>query len=73
MRLYKAICAWLEASARLMNEPDEFHPEGGGEARSEHAHAYTLPPELHVRSNREPLYDDEDRGHRRRPVGFTRR
>lgn len=73
MRLYRAICAWLEASARMMDEPEEFHPEGAGEARSEHAHSYSVPPELHIRSNREPLYDDEDRAFRRRPIGFTRR
>lgn len=72
MRLYRAICAWLEASTALMNEPEEFHPEGAGEARSEHAHAYTVPPELHIRSNREPIYADEDRARRTRPIGFTR-
>jgi len=73
MRLYRAICAWLEASAAAMNEPQEFGPEGAGEARSDHAHSYSVPPELHVRSEREPLYDDEDRTRRTRPIGFTRR
>ena len=73
MRLYRAICAWLEASARLMDEPDEYHPEGAGEARSEHAYAYSAPPELHVRSNHEPAYDDEDRARPRWPIGFTAR
>lgn len=72
MRLYRAICAWLEASAAMMSEPDEFHPEGAGEARSEHAHAFSTPPEFHIRSNREPLYGDEDRGRNARPIGFTR-
>lgn len=56
-----------------MAAPDEFYPEGAGEARSEHAHAYAVPPELHIRSNREPLYDDEDRARRTTPIGFTRR
>jgi hypothetical protein len=72
MRLYRAICAWLEASARLMDEPDEFYPQGAGEARSEHAHSYAVPPELHIRSNREPHYDDEDRARRTSPIGFSR-
>jgi hypothetical protein len=56
----------------MMDEPEEHHPEGAGEARSEHAHAYTVPPELHIRSNREPLYDDEDVARRTRPIGFRR-
>lgn len=72
MRLYRAICAWLEASAAAMAKPEQFGPEGAGEARSDHAHAYSVPPELHIRSNREPLYDDEDRARRTRPIGFTR-
>lgn len=72
MRLYAALCAWLEASTRLMEAPEEFHREGAGEARSEHAHAYAAPPELHIRSNHEPAYNDEDRA-RRTPLGFTRR
>jgi hypothetical protein len=73
VRLYNAICAWLEASARLMDDPDEHHPEGAGEARSEHAHSFSSEPELHIRSNHEPLYDDEDKGRPMRPIGFTRR
>ena len=47
MRLYRAICAWLEASAAALSEPQEFGPEGAGEARSEFAHDYTTAPELH--------------------------
>jgi hypothetical protein len=30
MRLYRAVCAWLEASAAAMSEPEEFGPEGAG-------------------------------------------
>jgi hypothetical protein len=70
MRLYRAICAWLEASAAAMSEPEEFYPEGAGEARS--AHAYAMPPELHIRSNREPLHGDEDTAQRTRSIGFRR-
>lgn len=73
MRLYRAICAWLEASAEAMAAPDEYGPEGAGEARSEHSHSFSSEPELHIRSTHEPAYDDEDKGHRVRPIGFTRR
>lgn len=71
MRLYRAICTWLEASAAAMSEPEEFFPEGAGEARSEHAHSYSVPPELHIRSDRQPLYDD-DGADKMHPIGFTR-
>lgn len=71
MRLYRAICAWLEAHAAYLAESEEPHPEGAGEARSEHAHSFSTPPELHVRSDHEPLYDDDMR--KRTPLGFTRR
>ena len=72
MRLYRALCAALEAYAATMSEPDEFGPEGAGEARSEHAHTYSTPPELHVRSDRQSLDDDDSGSYKRRPIGFTR-
>lgn len=72
MRLYRAICAWLEASAAAMSEPTDFGPEGAGEARSEHAHSCTSSPELHS-GYRERAIDDDDGGaYRTRPIGFTR-
>jgi len=48
MRLYRALCAWLEASAEALREQPEFGPEGAGEARVEYARGYTSPPELHL-------------------------
>jgi hypothetical protein len=73
MRLYRAICAWLEASAEAMSEAEDFGPEGAGEARSEHAHSFSAPPELHIRSDRQSLDDDDSGSYRkRRPIGFTR-
>jgi hypothetical protein len=73
MRLYRAICAWLEASARMMDEPDEYHPEGAGEARSEHADSYTSRPELHSGYSERTIDDDDGGAYRTRPIGFTRR
>jgi hypothetical protein len=73
MRLYRAICAWLEASAAAMSESDEFGPEGAGEARSEHAHSFSAPPELHIGSDRLSIDDDDGGVYRKRPLGFTRR
>jgi hypothetical protein len=53
-----------------METPDEFGPEGAGEARSEHAHSYSTKPELHV-SFRGQWWDDEGEDMRpRRKVGF---
>jgi hypothetical protein len=72
MRLYRAICAWLEASARMMDGPEDFHPEGAGEARSEHAHAYTSRPELHAGYSERSIDDDDSGVYRTRPIGFRR-
>jgi hypothetical protein len=47
IRLYRAVCGWLEASTRAMEREDEPFPEGGGAAHVEHAHSYTTEPELH--------------------------
>lgn len=67
MRLYRAICAALEAYAASMSEP-----EGAGEARSEHAHSFSTPPELHARSDRQSIDDDDGGTYRKlRPIGFT--
>lgn len=50
MRLYHAICTWLEASAleKLGAGPEEPHPEGNNFAHVEHAHSFTTEPELHA-------------------------
>lgn len=69
MRLYRALCAALEAYAAAMSDPEEFHPEGAGEARSEHAHTYSTPPELHIRSDRQSLDDDDGGSYRFIPLG----
>ena len=72
MRLYRALCAALEAYAAAMSSPEEFGPEGAGEARSEHAHSFSTPPELHARSDRQSIDDDDGGTYKRRPIGFTR-
>ena len=75
MRLYKAVCAWLEANAAQMghkHEPDEPHPEGDVYAQAEHAHSYTTEPELHAGYRGISIdYDDESR--RRGRIGFQPR
>jgi hypothetical protein len=51
MRLYHAICTWLEASAleKLAGagSSEEPQPEGNNFAHVEHAHSYSTMPELH--------------------------
>lgn len=69
MRLYKALCAALEAYAEAMAAEEEHHPEGAGQAQAEHAHSYSQPPEMHIGTNRQSIDDDEAL---RRPVGFRR-
>ena len=53
MRLYNAICAWIEATAfeklAKASEPDESpQPEGNNFAQVEHAHSFSSEPELHA-------------------------
>lgn len=62
MRLYKAVCAWLEAHAAQMGregEPAEPHPEGNNFAQAEHAHSFTSEPELHSGYRGTSLNDDD--------------
>lgn len=63
MRLYKAVCAWLEANAQQMHRSDEHepHPEGDVYAQAEYAHSYTTQPEMHI-ANRGQSIDDDDGG-----------
>lgn len=63
MRLYNAVCAWLEAHAQQMGKDDspEPHPEGDIYAQAEHAHSYTSEPELHA-GHRGTSLDDDDGG-----------
>lgn len=71
MRLYKAVCAWLEAHAAQMGHDEELHPEGDVYSQAEHAHSYTSEPELHAGHRDQPeYYEDEARTPRRRPIGF---
>jgi hypothetical protein len=72
MPLYRAICAWLEASAAAMSQPEEFGPEGDGPAQAEYAHSYTSTPELHSGYSSQSIDDDDDARHKPRPIGFTR-
>ena len=72
MRLYRAICSWLEASARALSEPQEFGPEGAGPSQAEYAHSYTSHPELHSGRPSRSIDDDDSGTYRTRPIGFTR-
>lgn len=67
MRLYRAICAWLEASARAMDTDHKPTPEGNNFTQAEHAHSYSGPPELHAGYSRQSI-DDDDSGTYR--IGF---
>jgi len=73
MRLYRAVCAWLEASAAGMSEECEPQPEGNNFAQAEYAHSYTAAPELHAGHRGQSIDDDEGGVYRARPIGFTRR
>jgi hypothetical protein len=75
MRLYAAICAWLEAHATSMgsDEPQrEPQPEGNNFTQAEHAHSYTSEPELHAAYSRQSIDDDQGGVDRMRPIGFRR-
>jgi len=72
MRLYNAICGWLEAHAAAMGADHEPVPEGNNFSQAEHAHSYTAPPELHAASDRQSLDDDQGGVYRVRPIGFRR-
>lgn len=61
MRLYNAVCAWLEAQASQMGREDEPRPEGDVYSQAEHAHSYTSRPELHA-GHRAQSIDDDDGG-----------
>jgi len=50
MRLYHAICTWIEASAfeKIASAgSEEPQPEGNNFANVEHAHSFSSEPELH--------------------------
>jgi hypothetical protein len=49
LRLYHAICSWIEASAfeKLTAGGQEPQPEGNNFAQAEHAHSFSSEPELH--------------------------
>lgn len=58
MRLYHAICAWLEASAlEKLGKGEEAVPEGNNFAQAEHAHSFTNEPELHAGYRPEHMMD----------------
>lgn len=50
MRLYHAICAWIEASAlaKIAGGGEEPQAEGNNFAQLEHAHSFSSEPELHA-------------------------
>lgn len=75
MRLYAAICQWLEADASAKGAPQEQHephPEGNNFAQAEYAHSYTAAPELHAGYRGQSIDDDEGGVYRVRPAGFRR-
>jgi hypothetical protein len=75
MRLYAAICGWLEAHAASMSAEPAQHepqPEGNNFAQAEHAHAYTSAPELHAGYSTQSIDDDQGGVYRTRPIGFRR-
>ena len=59
MRLYHAICAWIEASAieKLGARGEEPQPEGNNFAQAEHAHSFSSEPELHAGHRPEHMLD----------------
>lgn len=60
IRLYRAICTWLEADAEAKLQPSpEPQAEGNNFAQAEHAHSYTAPPEMHAGWGRQSIDDDE--------------
>lgn len=65
MRLYNAICAWIEATAfeklATAGAPEE-QPEGNNFANVEHAHSFSSEPELHS-GWRPSNVEWEDRAH----------
>jgi len=53
MRLYAAICSWIEATAfeklaKAGAADEEPQPEGNNFAQAEHAHSFSSEPELHA-------------------------
>lgn len=73
MRLYNAVCAWLEANAAQMGNDEAAGRDTQLDALVETAHQYTGEPELHV-GHRGTTFDDyDDRAARIRPIGFHRR
>lgn len=60
MRLYHAICSWIEASAfekLASGGPEEPQPEGNNFAQAEHAHSFSSEPELHAGYRPEHMAD----------------
>ena len=60
MRLYNAICAWIEATAieKLgAAGGDEPQREGNNFAQAEHAHSFSSEPELHAGYRPEHMAD----------------
>ncbi len=66
MRLYDAICAWLEATAfeklAMAGSAGEPQPQGDTFANVEHAHSFTTEPELHAGWRPSEIGWEEDRG-----------
>ena len=69
MRLYRAICAWLETSTAQMGDTGEPGRDTQMDALVETAHSYTSQPEMHA-AHRGQSVDDDDGGVYR--LGFQR-
>ena len=74
MRLYNAICTWLEAHAAQMGRDaapeDELHAEGDVYSQAEHAHSYTSRPELHAGHRGQSIDDDDGGAYKARPISL---
>jgi len=65
IRLYRAVCSWLEADAASKGGDVEPQPEGNNFSQAEHAHSYTTEPELHNGHGRRDYYFED-----RNRIGF---
>lgn len=60
MRLYNAICGWLEASAEQMRGgPGELHPEGNNFTDTQLGDTLPTRPALHIGYGRQSGDDDD--------------
>lgn len=59
MRLYLAICAWIEAHAKSLAADDDDHPEGDNVSQVELGDVLPTRPEMHIGYGRQSGDDDD--------------